>query len=196
MLKSIKAIFDLDNVYYLLSISEDALGTYRLRNVETKNEVDSAFSHIMLLPPMEATASIEFFQRRGVELEFVAPLLVYGAGVPRDMHRLADIALAKTKPSSEDDSIIKKWDDFSDCVYHFFDEDKQAISDLISQQPNLSDTWKQKILDLIEQDKLSTKSPVEKNLADFSETHLEKFVTSNPGTEDENRRLFFKCMHS
>ncbi len=194
MLKSIKAIFDLDNVYYLLSISEDALGTYRLRNVETKNEVDSAFTHILLLPPMEAVASIEFFQQRDVRTEFIAPLVVYGAGVPRDMHRLADIALAKTTPSSESDSTIKKWENLSDCVHHFFGEDKQAIIDLISQQPGLSDIWKQKLLDLIEQDGLSTKFSVEKNLAGFLETHfhLEEFIKSNPGTEDENRRLFFK----
>lgn len=192
MLKSIKAIFDLDHVYYLLSISEDALGTYRLRNVETKNEVDSAFTHILLIPPLEATASIEFFRERGIPANFIAPLVVYGAGVPRDMHRLADIALAKTEPKEKTEAIRAGWKKLGDCVCYFFEEDKQAISDLISQQPGLSDVWKQKLLDLIEQDNLTTAAYPDDHLKNLSEIDLQKFIEANPGTTDENRKLFFK----
>lgn len=91
MLKSLKSIFELEGVYYILSISEDALESYELRGLQTKNEIDSTFTHVFKLPPMEVDQCREFYIQKKIKDNIVPLAIVNGGGVPRDMERISDL---------------------------------------------------------------------------------------------------------
>ena len=192
MLKSIKAVFDIKDVYYLLSISEDALGTYRLRHLENKNEIDSAFTHIFSMPPMNAEASLRFNQERRSEREWPEALLpaaiVFGGGVPRDMHRMAQLLLLGPWKDPEKEHDPKKELDpekeLDACLNYLYDEDLRAAQDLIKQNPMISDTWRQQFIDELRK---KPTSPEEVKTWTF-----DKFEPENPCSGDAARQVFYQ----
>lgn len=181
MLKSIKAIFDIPNVYYILSISEDALETYSLRHLETKNEIDSAFTHIFSIPPMDAAASLTFFAEANKKLNKVLfpAAIVFGGGVPRDMHRLLQLL-----------TIAPQHETLEACLEALWKDDCHAAADVLKQNPKLSDEWKKKWIAVIEGLNCKTVSDVEAIISEVGELSLNTFAEENPSPEPEARQAF------
>ena len=181
MLKSMKAIFELDHVYYLLSISEDALETYRLRHMETKNEIDSAFTHIFTLPPMEAAGSLAFFRQEKTKVkdQLLPAAVVFGGGVPRDMHRLAQMM-----------NVREEWDSLARCLQDLEREDKDALCDLFQQNPLLSDEWKHTLTQSVAAMRCETSDEVEKILRRVERMTLEQFEAGNPCSGEPAKKLY------
>jgi hypothetical protein len=181
MLKSIKAIFEIPNVYYLLSISEDALETYRLRHLETKNEIDSAFTHIFSIPPMDAATSLTFFAEADKKLNkaLFPAAIVFGGGVPRDMHRLLQLL-----------SITPQHETLEACLNALWKDDCQAAADVLKQNPKLSDEWKKKWVAKIEGLNCKTVSEVEAVIDEVGKLTLNTFTEENPSPEPEARQVF------
>lgn len=189
MLKSIKAIFEIDHVYYFLSISEDVLETYRLRHLETKNEIDSAFSHVFHVPPMGASASLRFYAEGKTKPQWSPDLLgaaiALGGGVPRDMKRLAELFTlrsALTEPTP--------WDTKATCLQALYREDQEASTALVAQNTDLSDTWKHSSIASINQAWLAFPVDVEAELKEIAAWSFDTFLAENPCSGDAAKRTF------
>ncbi len=212
MLKSMKPIFEIEDVCYLLSISEDALETYRLRHVDTKNEIDSAFTHIIPVPPMDAPGSLAFFLKnhrsadfqsaedagkmpalRGWSPQLLPAAIVFGGGVPRDMHRLTQVF--GTYPN---DISLK------DCLERLAQEDGTACEDMVLLHAQLSDEGKQFWLKIVEYTGFTSKEKTaeytgftskEKSaeLLDKIAGHsLEEFMQMNPCSGDKAKEQYHR----
>jgi hypothetical protein len=101
-IRRIKVIFEIPGVYYYLSLSEDALRAFYLGTAEGKNEVDSAFDHIIYVPPVDCDLGEEIarvylnkhssdLRKPGLERTIAAA----SYGVPRDILRRCDELVAK-----------------------------------------------------------------------------------------------------
>ena len=181
LLKSMKAVFELKNVYYILSISEDALETYRLRHVETKNEIDSAFTHIFSVPPMDATASLDFFvtPKPSWSPLLLPAAIVFGGGVPRDMHRLAQLMGIHWEWTT-----LKKGLDALRC------EDINAAIDFVKLNSNLSDEWRHRFVESLRKLEKDGTAVVEQQMSEVEEMNFEEFLRENPATEEVAKKKF------
>lgn len=141
MLKSLKSIFELEGVYYILSISEDALESYELRGLQTKNEIDSTFTHVFKLPPMEVNQCQEFYKQKEIMDKLVPLAIVNGGGVPRDMERISDlIQLNSDQRMSPEDYRI-----------YFENLEVKGLIEKIRNHPRLSPIQKKELEDGIHQ---------------------------------------------
>jgi hypothetical protein len=116
-LRRMKAIFEIPGVYYYLSLSEDGLRALVLGPAMGKNEVDSAFDHILRVPALDnetgARIAQEYLQNRGIVPQDSRLFLVIAAtsfGVPRDIIRRCDELLssqqgANTRPADVSDNL-------------------------------------------------------------------------------------------
>ena len=116
-IRRIKVIFEIPGVYYYLSLSEDALKSFYLGTAEGKNEIDSAFDHIIYVPPVDCDLGEEIARAyldrhsqdsRHPRLERTIAAVSYG--VPRDILRRCDELIAKGnfqrfKPSYVSDNL-------------------------------------------------------------------------------------------
>ncbi len=175
MLKSMKAIFEIENVYYFLSISEDALETYRLRHVDTKNEIDSAFTHIIPVPPMDARGSVAFFieHHSGWSPALLPAAIVFGGGVPRDMHRISQILGTYPEKTT-----------LAQCLDKLAAEDVEASRDMLLLHQHLSDEGKQFWLDILTRSRFANGGRVAELLLDMQEHTHAKFEEMNPCSGD------------
>lgn len=181
MLKSIKAIFEIPGVYYILSISEDALGTYQLRHLQTKNEIDSAFTHIFKLEPFDEKSSLAFFTdpSRNLNPALLPAAIVFGGGVPRDMERLAQIL-----------SVNQDLTTLQDTLDYLSKEDTQAAIDVIQQNPNLSDEWKEQWITWLEKLNCKTTRTTTTKLNEINKLTAENFIAENPCKDDTAKQEF------
>jgi KAP family P-loop domain len=170
MLKSMKAIFEIEDVYYILSISEDALETYRLRHVDTKNEIDSAFTHIIPVPPMDAIGSLAFYieHHKNWQPHLLPAAIVFGGGVPRDMHRLSQLFGTYSNEIS-----------LEQCLQKLVDEDISACEDMILLNAHLSDEGKQVWLKILEQTGFTSAPKTKQLLKEIEKYTLEEFEQLN-----------------
>lgn len=196
MLKSLKAVFEIPQVYYLLSISEDALGTYRLRHIDTKNEIDSAFTHIFALPPMDAATSLAYFRKddRTWPVALYGPAIVFGGGVPRDMNRLAQLFDLRAQGwSAPDAGLLDLWE-----------EDQQALVTLLQQHPHLGDIWRYRWVEALKQ--LAPQNGDEgalrwieleivvRFLDALAQESMTQFIRENPCTGANGRQSFHQIL--
>lgn len=183
MLKSMKAIFEMEDVYYILSISEDALETYRLRHVDTKNEIDSAFTHIIPVPPMDAIGSLAFYveHHQSWVPELLPAAIVFGGGVPRDMHRLSQIF--GTYPSDIN---------LQQCIERLVKEDVSACEDMILLNSHLSDEGKQVWLKILTESGFTSKEKTEKLLGKIEAHAVDDFTKINPCGGDKAKEQFHR----
>ena len=181
MLKSIKAIFDIPHVYYLLSISEDALETYRLRHVETKNEIDSAFTHIFEVPPLDVRASLIFYveQKPDWSVELLPAAVVFPGGVPRDMHRLHQTF-----------SLHQEWQDLPTCLAALWAEDRKAVADLVELNSGISDVWKQRWIERVNTLECDTPEAVDALLKEIASYNFAEFEQENPLPPEKAKTVF------
>jgi hypothetical protein len=115
-LRRMKVIFEIPGAYYYLSLSEDGLKALYLGAAEGKNEIDSAFDHIIRVPPVscdlgEAIARSYLDKHLGSRepSRLERGLAAISYGVPRDIVRRCDELLATgdgtdTKPWSAVDA--------------------------------------------------------------------------------------------
>lgn len=183
MLKSMKAIFEIEDVYYILSISEDALETYRLRHVDTKNEIDSAFTHIISLPPMDAEGSLTFYIEHHHDWApcLLPAAIVFGGGVPRDMHRLSQLfGTYKGEPNLEQ------------CLKELVKEDISACNDMILLNAHLSDEGKQVWLKILDETGLTSKEKTEELLGKIEAYVIDDFIKMNLCAGDKAKEQFHR----
>lgn len=89
-LRKVKGVFSLPNTYYLVSVSEEALEAFKLRNLLGKDEVDSTFTTVIRLDHLDVAACCQIIAKRGLHFpQRVTNLVaVLSAGSPRDLVRL------------------------------------------------------------------------------------------------------------
>ncbi|MBD2337317.1 hypothetical protein H6G64_09965 [Calothrix sp. FACHB-156] len=119
-IRRIKVIFEIPGVYYYLSLSEDALKAFYLGTAEGKNEVDSAFDHIIYVPPLDcdlgekiAKTYLEKHSKESRRLGVERAIAAASYGVPRDILRRCDELVARgnikdISPSEVCDSLRKR----------------------------------------------------------------------------------------
>jgi len=87
----LKAVFGVANCFYLVSISEDAMSSFERRGQPVRDVFDSAFDHVLRVPPLEHVECERLLRRRviGMGAPFVAACTALSVGIPRDIIRFA-----------------------------------------------------------------------------------------------------------
>lgn len=206
MLKSLKAVFEIEDVCYLISISEDALGTYRLRHMQTKNEVDSAFTHIFNVPPMDARASLRFYKRspkeqdhradergnRPLPPELLPLAIVLGGGVPRDMHRLSQMLHVRTAQQSTESEEAPSPPSPDQLLGALYKEDQDAASNLLRQDDCLGAPWRQSLIANVRQPHPASVEEAENRLEALQQLDAEVFKQENACSGDAAQQAFHR----
>lgn len=101
ILRDIKSIFEITNVFFLVSVSEEAATALHLGSLQTggRNEFNSSFYTVLELPPLspEQTKDMLEFKHTAASEPRAKLLCLLGAGNWREILRLADSPL----PSEE-----------------------------------------------------------------------------------------------
>ena len=102
-LNEIKVVFGLTGCFFLISVSEDAMGSFERRGMPFRDVFDSALDEIVHVPNLDLAASGTMLAERVVGLpeQFVCLCHCLGAGLPRDVIRVARelIDLSDREPS-------------------------------------------------------------------------------------------------
>jgi hypothetical protein len=100
--RRIKAIFEVPGVYYYISLAEDTLTKLYFGPAEGKNEIDSAFDHIVRIPPVSCDISEDiaanYLEAGGLVLRpprLARAIGTLSFGIPRDIVRRCDEYLAR-----------------------------------------------------------------------------------------------------
>jgi KAP family P-loop domain len=90
-LNEIKGIFGIPHVYFLVSVSDDALNAFERRGLPLRNAFDSSFDEIMYIGPLSYDESRRLLYRRviGLSEPFVALCHCLAGGLARDVIRAA-----------------------------------------------------------------------------------------------------------
>jgi KAP family P-loop domain len=114
-IRTVKSIFEIPGVSYYLSISEDALAALHLGSSLGKNEVDSAFDHIITVPPLSLEAAeqltlkyIQFLHEGAPQAGVARMIAAMSFGVPRDVVRRCD-ELAKVLGRISPADAVQQW---------------------------------------------------------------------------------------
>ena len=103
-INGIKAIFNLPNCFYVVSVSENAISNFERRGLPFRDEFDSAFDDILRVDYLTLGNSRHLLGRRVLNLPegFLCLCHVLSAGLPRDLIRVtrAMLEYAKTHPQS------------------------------------------------------------------------------------------------
>jgi tetratricopeptide (TPR) repeat protein len=91
-INELKAVFGIDNCYFLVSVSEDALAEFELAAMGTRTVFDSAFDSIMRVDYLTFDEARVVLQRRvpDVTEQFVALAYVLSGALVRQLCRVAD----------------------------------------------------------------------------------------------------------
>jgi len=98
-INDIKALFGLENCFYLVSVSEDALSAFERRGLPYRDVFDSAFDEILVVGYLDLEAARRLLRRRvlGMPPGFQALCFVLAGGLARDLIRVAR-AVMRTGP--------------------------------------------------------------------------------------------------
>jgi KAP family P-loop domain len=92
LLRDIKGIFEVPQVHFLVSVSDEAARTLNLGALAGRNEFNSSFYTVIELPPTRPQECAELLQRRGrVPPDVAHALSVIAGGNPREVLRLAEL---------------------------------------------------------------------------------------------------------
>jgi hypothetical protein len=99
--RRIKAIFEVPGVYYYVSLAEDTLTSLYLGPAAGKNEIDSAFDHIIRVPALKCCVSekiaFEYLMTHGLTEQppkLTRMIATLSFGIPRDVIRRCDELIA------------------------------------------------------------------------------------------------------
>jgi hypothetical protein len=104
-LNEIKGIFGIPHVYFMVSVSDDALTAFERRGLPLRNAFDSSFDEIMHVGPLSYNESRRLLYRRviGLSEPYVALCHCLAGGLARDVIRAArQIVRAAVALSGED----------------------------------------------------------------------------------------------
>jgi energy-coupling factor transporter ATP-binding protein EcfA2 len=103
----IKAIFNIPNCFYLMSVSENAISNFERRGMPFRDEFDSAFDDIRRIDYLTLDGSRHLLGRRvlGLPEAFLCLCYVLSAGLPRDLIRVARAMLDYAKMHPGENSI-------------------------------------------------------------------------------------------
>ncbi|MGZ4357925.1 MAG: hypothetical protein ACXVRU_14065 [Gaiellaceae bacterium] len=103
LLRDIKGIFDVPQVYFFVSVSDEAARSLNLGALTGRDEFNSSFYTVIELPPMSPSQCVDLLRKRGpVEDDVAHRLAVLAGGNPRDVVRLAESDAVAAGVTSED----------------------------------------------------------------------------------------------
>lgn len=108
-LNEIKGIFGIPHLYFIVSVSDDALTAFERRGLPLRNAFDSSFDEIMHVGPLSYDESRRLLYRRviGLSEPYVALCHCLAGGLARDVIRVArQIVRAAVAISGEDPPSI------------------------------------------------------------------------------------------
>jgi len=90
-MNELKALFGIENCFFLISISEDAMASFETRGLPFRDVFDSSLDEVVTLRPLGFAESRDLLFRRikDLDLPFVALLHCISGGIPRDLIRQA-----------------------------------------------------------------------------------------------------------
>jgi hypothetical protein len=105
-LNDIKALFHLENCFFLVSISEDAMSNFEMRGVPVRDVFDSSFDDVVYLKYLTRDDSARLLHRRvvGLPLPFLDFLYCFSGGLPRDLIRNCR-GLLEAAPTDREEKI-------------------------------------------------------------------------------------------
>ena len=118
-LNEIKGIFGIPHVYFMVSVSDDALTAFERRGLPLRNAFDSSFDEIMNVGPLSYDESRRLLYRRviGLSEPYVALCHCLAGGLARDVIRAArQIVRVAIAISGEDPSAIPAEEDLNGFV--------------------------------------------------------------------------------
>jgi hypothetical protein len=104
LLRDIKGIFEIDNVTFLVSVSEEAAAALKTGTLGGRDEFNSSFYTVIELPPLDPTETARLLTNRNTDIsERRAHLLcLLAAGNPREIIRLAE----RTQGLADDNEVL------------------------------------------------------------------------------------------
>lgn len=89
-LNDIKAVFGIDDCFYLISVSESAMSSFERRGLPFRDAFDSAFDGVLYVDYLKLERSQELLRRRviGLPQPFIALCHCLSGGLPRDLIRV------------------------------------------------------------------------------------------------------------
>jgi hypothetical protein len=108
LLRHIKGIFDVPDVHFLVSISDEAARSVRLGTVKIRNEFHSSFYSVISIGPFRPEEVSGILKKRGIECdEVVARAIgVLSGGIPREVVRMADAILSGVAEVSIEGAVL------------------------------------------------------------------------------------------
>ena len=111
-IRRVKAIFEVPGLYYYISIAEDTIRSLYLGPAAGKNEVDSAFDHIVRIAPLSLLdgekIALNYLQKNikedALPKNIGKVIAVIAFGLPRDIIRRCDEFISNVK---DDNSEVK-----------------------------------------------------------------------------------------
>jgi hypothetical protein len=106
-INEIKAIFNIPNCFYLVSVSENAISNFERRGMPFRDEFDSAFDDIRHVDYLTLNGSRRLLGRRVLNLPeiFLCLCHVLSAGLPRDLIRVTRAMLDYAKINPTNNSV-------------------------------------------------------------------------------------------
>ena len=90
-LNEIKVVFRVDNCFYLVSVSEDAMSYFERRGLPFRDVFDSSFDEVVRVGGVSYKESRELLRKRvvGLPVQFACLCHILGGGLPREVIRVA-----------------------------------------------------------------------------------------------------------
>ena len=105
-LNDLKAVFGLENCFWLVSVSQNAMSAFELRGLPFRDVFDSSFDVIVEVDYLDLVASKRLLYRRaiGMAVPFLCLCHCLSGGLPRDLIRIARelLELSRTSQTSEE----------------------------------------------------------------------------------------------
>jgi Cdc6-like AAA superfamily ATPase len=110
-LNEIKAIFGIKNVFYLVSVSENAMSSFERRGLPFRDAFDSSFDKILYVDYLNLEGAKQLIQRRviGFPIPFLCLCYCMSGGLARDMIRICRDILDLV-PIKQKNSYAFSWD--------------------------------------------------------------------------------------
>ncbi|MFI6324274.1 hypothetical protein ACIBG8_42575 [Nonomuraea sp. NPDC050556] len=108
-LNEIKGIFGVPYVYFIVSVSDDALTSFERRGLPLRDTFDSAFDEIVRVGPLPYAESRRLLYRRviGLTEPYIALCHCLSGGLPRDLIRAArQVIEAAKRPLPEGENVL------------------------------------------------------------------------------------------
>jgi hypothetical protein len=104
LLRDVKGIFEIENVTFLVSVSQEAASALQLGPLRAsgRNEFDSSFYTVLELQPLSPAATLDLLRSRNMDITgtLAGVICLLGAGNVREIVRLAERAQVLGEPRS------------------------------------------------------------------------------------------------